>query len=209
MYKGARQAAQAKHAARRAANKPLIRKAELSQIFPTDSSETNKLPNHAKPRFEADYAISLSAGLLEAFAEDEDAFDNDWSWTGWIRRLWPAGVIRPGLLVYGFDLRRDQRRLRLLRRVLKGGAFSFRSMDQFVEEVKRLTGRTPDPDEDDDSAAKWPELEEKVRAVRPGAKCIGICATWEIVDKNVSIPLEGKFPRLGWVKLKNPNHGME
>jgi hypothetical protein len=147
--------------------------------------------NHDAPSLESDYAMTIDVpGRLE----------QRFVWTGWKTHHWPAVVIKPGLLLYGFD--KKDRKLRMLLRVTKGGCFFFRSLDEFVEEVERLTGKKPDRTQDTD---KWAEIEERVEDAK---SCTGICLCFEFV-KSVSIPLSGKCPRLGWIQLRNPNFGME
>src|SRR5262245_45764168 len=89
--------------------------------------------------------------------------DQSWGWTGWTTRQWPAEAVRAGLRIYKYDLRPSKRALCALLEVTHGGAFTFRSMEEFVQEVQRLTGRLPDPNEGSDSRSKWSEIEERLR----------------------------------------------
>ena len=149
--------------------------------------------SEAPPVLEADYAITINA---------RGRLSEGWSWTGWKRRHWPADIIRPGLLLYGFDLRPDQRKLTLLLRITRGGSFSFQSMEEYAKQVEGLTGRKPDPDLDRD---KWSEIQKRVA---DGRDCTGICLCFDEV-KTVSITLPGRCPRLGWIALRGSNFGME
>src|ERR1700687_3568631 len=54
---------------------------------------------------EADYAITVNA---------RGRLDEQWSWTAWKTHKWPADIIRPQLLIYGFDLRKEKRELTAL-----------------------------------------------------------------------------------------------
>jgi hypothetical protein len=158
------------------------------------------------PAFEADYAISIQPHEAADFAIDHHSLDQRWTWTGWKKHRWPADVIRKGLLLYGFDLRRSRRELFVLLRVTDGGTFQYRSMEEFVRRVRELTEWEPNPDADDNnnSATKWAEVERRLAS---RSTCTGICMRWRVV-KEVSIPLSGRFPRLGWVELRAPNFGM-
>jgi hypothetical protein len=99
---------------------------------------------------EADYAISIRPSFADVFQTDDLAWvERTIDWTGWMRHRWPADVVAPNQLLYGFDLRKDQRRLFALTRILKGGSFSFRSMQEFAETVAGLTGHRPAPEDDD------------------------------------------------------------
>jgi hypothetical protein len=98
---------------------------------------------------EADYAVSVRPTGSDTFQTQDLAWVNQtWEWTGWIYHKWPANVIAPDRLIYGFDLRKDQRQLFVLLRILKGGSFSFSTIKEFSQTVRGLTGRCPHPGED-------------------------------------------------------------
>ncbi len=119
---------------------------------------------------------------------------------------WPADIVTPEQLLYGFDLRKDKRQLFALLRIRKGGSFSFRSMQDFAQTVAGLIEHTPTPEDDDYSRKKWEEIQDRLARNR-GKSCIGICYTLK-VEKAVAITLKGEFPRLGWCNLTDPNYGM-
>jgi hypothetical protein len=164
--------------------------------------------SQAEPlNLEADYAISIRPSFADVVQTDDLAWvERAIDWTGWARHMWPAGVVAPNRLLYGFDLRKDQRRLFALIRIVKGGSFSFRSMQEFAETVAGLTGHKPAPEDDDLSKKKWAEIQERLEK-NDGKSCTGICYTLKVI-KPVAIPLNGEFPRLGWCNLRLPNYGM-
>jgi hypothetical protein len=154
---------------------------------------------------EAKYAISLLPDEIAKYDEDVNTLNDCWGWTGWRKRNWPADVIKPGLRLYKFDLRRDKRRLCALLELTHGGAFEFANMDEFAEHVFRLTDRRPHRDEDPhDSRRKWQDVLDRLH---DGHCCTGICLRWQVVYAT-DIPLSGDFPRLAWCKLTDPNYGM-
>jgi hypothetical protein len=154
--------------------------------------------------FEADYAVTIQPHEAAAFEASPLSLNERWTWTGWKNHHWPADVVRPGLLVYGFDRRRDRRKLFVLLQATRGGGFLYRSMPEFVENVRRLTGLEPNRYADDDSEAKWDEVEQRLGS---RTACTGVCMRWRVV-KEVAISLPGRFPRLGWCALRDPNFGM-
>jgi hypothetical protein len=150
---------------------------------------------------EAKYAHSLHPDEETAF---DRGLDNFWNWTGWAKRLWPAKVIHLRPTIYKFDLRPERRRLCALVEITRGGSFSFGSVAEFAQQVEKLTGRRPDPDEDNDSRGKWQEIEK--RLAKHG-RCTGICLCGT-VKQRTSITLPGQFPQIGWCDLTKPNYGM-
>src|SRR5437773_1455729 len=102
------------------------------------------------PILEADYAITINA---------RGRLSEGWSWTGWKHHKWPANVVRPGLLIYGFDLRKKVRALTVLLKITAGGSFSFRTMKEFQREVQNLTTRPPDPNLDQE---QWQKIEQQL-----------------------------------------------
>ncbi len=77
-------------------------------------------------------------------------------------------------------------------------------MQEFADRVVELADRRPDPEEDNDSRKKWKEIENRLR---DGVSCTGLCLRWKVLHA-VSIPLPGKFPQLGWCRLREANYGM-
>jgi hypothetical protein len=165
--------------------------------------------SQAEPlNLEADYAITIRPSFTDVFQTDELTWvERAIDWTGWMRRMWPADVVAPGLLLYGFDLRKDQRRLFALIRIVMGGSFSFRSMQEFAATVADNTGHKPAPEDDDLSNKKWAEIQKRLEK-NDGKSCTGICYTLKVI-KPVAIPLKGEFPQLGWCNLRLPNYGMK
>jgi hypothetical protein len=160
------------------------------------------------PALEADYAISVRPSGEDVFQTDDLAWvERTFDWTGWKRHWWPADVVAPNRLLYGFDLRKDKRQLFALLRILKGGSFSFRSMQEFAQAVAGLIGHKPAPEDDDLSKKKWAEIQERVEK-NGGKSCTGICYTLKVI-KPLAIPLQGEFPILGWCNLRHPNYGMK
>jgi hypothetical protein len=157
---------------------------------------------------EADYAITLRPSGTDTFqTRDLNWIERAFEWTGWKRSMWPADVIAPGLHLYGFDLRKEERQLFVLLSILKGGRFSFRSMQEFAETVASLIGHQPAPEDDDYSRKKWTEIANRLEKNR-GEKLYGICYTLKVI-KPVAIPLPGEYPQLGWCNLRLPNYGMK
>ncbi len=180
--------------------------AQLRSRF--SSTEDSVMVPANLPAFEADYAITIRPNRPDVFQTDDLGWvERTFDWTGWTRHLWPADVVSPDRLLYGFDLRRDQRQLFALLRILKGGTFSFRSMEEFAQAVAGLIGHKPGPEDDDYSQMKWAEIQERVEK-NEGKSCTGICYTLKVI-KPVAIPLKGEFPRLGWCNLTLPNYGMK
>jgi 5-methylcytosine-specific restriction protein A len=136
-------------------------------------------------RFETPFALSLGAG-------DFEDLENRYHWTGWKRRHWPANILRPGLRLYGFDCRR--RALSVLLEVTLGGAFRYRTMREFARMVEQLTEWRPDPGD-----PHFRRIPSAPRG-REDADNTGIALRWRVI-KRVSIPISGRFPRLGWLKL--------
>ncbi len=163
------------------------------------------MPNADRIKLEAGYAMSLHPDEIVRFDRDIRLLETEcWGWTGWRSSQWPAKIIRPGLRFYKFDPRPEKRQLCALLTVTHGGAFRFSSMSEFADKVRRITGWPPDPGADRDSKAKWEDIENRLAG---GRRCTGVCLRWQ-VDKRCSIYLPGKFPRVGWSKLRAPNYGM-
>lgn len=147
------------------------------------------MPTQNIRRFEADIALTLSPGEATHLSDLED----QWYWTGWTRRLWPANVVRPGLHIYGFDTRPAPlgRRLCVLLEVTRGGSFSYTSKATFARQAKELTGWEPG------------RIDPHFKRIPSGSTsrpCTGIALRWRVV-KEVSFPLDGRFPQIGWRKL--------
>ena len=135
--------------------------------------------------FESPFAKTLLPGE----ADDLRELEQDGYWTGWTRRHWPAEVLRPGRTFYGFDTR--ERALRVLLRVSRGGTFLYRTRREFSGKVEKLTGMKPGPDFD-----HW----ENIPSAVPGRFNTGIAIRWQVI-KPVRIPLEIRFPQIGWLRL--------
>jgi hypothetical protein len=135
-------------------------------------------------RLQAAYAITLDPNA----PRDPRGLPRIFRWSGWKRRQWPAEVIRPGLLLYGFDKR--TRRLAVLLKVLRGGTFMYRSLGEFSRRVHALTGLSPSTDD-----PYWPTL--PAGTARP---CTGVVVRCRAV-KRVDIRWHGRFHRLGWMRL--------
>ncbi len=139
--------------------------------------------------FESPFAMSLGRGE----ADDLEYLEHHtYHWTGWKRHHWPANIVRPGVRLYGFDLR--HRALRVLLEVTRGGTFLYKSKREFASKVEHLTGWKPS--QDDPHWATIPSLD------RGGEKRenTGLALRWRVI-KPVRIPISGRFPRLGWMKL--------
>lgn len=135
--------------------------------------------------FESHFAMTL----LPSEADDLRELEKSSYWTGWKRRHWPAEVLRPGRTFYGFDTR--ERALRVLLRVTRGGAFVYRTKPEFASKVEKRTGARPGPD--------YPHW-KNIPNAPPGRFNTGIAIRWRVV-KPVRIPLEVRFPQLGWLRL--------
>jgi HNH endonuclease len=136
-------------------------------------------------RLETPFAVSLRTG-------DDDVEDRQlhhYYWTGWRRRHWPAEILRPGVQLYGFDLRR--RALRALLEVTRGSAFVYRTKREFADKVQRLTGRPPNT-----AHPHW----ENIPGYDGKHFNTGIALRWRVL-KTVRIPVPGRFPQLGWMRL--------
>jgi len=138
--------------------------------------------------FESNFAMTLLPGA----ADDVRELERSGYWTGWTRRHWPAEALRPGRMFYGFDTR--ERALRVLLRVTRGGAFAYRTKPEFASKVEKITGSRPGPD-----FAHW----KNIPNASPGRFNTGIAIRWRVV-RPVRIPLEVRFPQLGWLRL-DPN----
>src|SRR2546427_2405003 len=133
-------------------------------------------------RLQAAYAITLDPNA----PRDPRGLPRIFRWSGWKRRQWPAEVIRPGLLLYGFDKR--TRRLAVLLKVLRGGTFTYRSLGEFSRRVRALTRLSPSTDD-----PYWPTLPAATRA-RPRTGGVVRCRA----GKRVDIPRHGRLHKLRW-----------
>ena len=133
-------------------------------------------------RFESPFALSLRRGE----ANDPERF---YYWAGWERRYWPANIVRPGLRLYGFDL--QDRALRVLLEVTRGGTFLYRTKREFTRKVEQLTGWRPSRDD-----PYW----GKIRPAGAGRENTGLALRWRAI-KPVRIPLTVRFPQIGWWKV--------
>jgi hypothetical protein len=142
--------------------------------------------NRATAKFESPFALSLRPGEADDL---KNLALHHYFWTGWKRRHWPADILRPGVRLYGFDGR--HRTLRVLLQVTRGGAFVYRTKREFAAKVQLLTEWRPDP-----ADPHWRNI-----AGDSGERFnTGIALRWRVV-KRVRIPLHGRFPQLGWLKL--------
>lgn len=137
-------------------------------------------------RFESPFAFSIRPGEADNLREFER---HCWHWTGWKRRHWPANILRPGVRLYAFDLR--DRALRVLLEVTRGGPFLYKTEREFARKVEQLTGRRPEPH--DRHWARIPFADGR-------GDNTGIALRWRVI-KAVHIPIPGRFPQLGWLKL--------
>jgi hypothetical protein len=141
-----------------------------------------KIPNH----IESPIAMTLRPGEADDLAQLEH---HRYYWTGWKWRHWPADVVRPGALFYGFDKR--ERALRVLLKITHGGAFTYNTKREFEKKVTSLTGWPPDRHD-----PHW----KNIPAALGGRFNTGIAMRWHVV-KRVHIPIDVRFPRLGWLNL--------
>jgi hypothetical protein len=139
--------------------------------------------------FESPFALSLNPGEAEDLRELEL---HRYYWTGWKRRHWPANILRPGTRLYGFD--RRYRALRVLLEVTRGGAFLYKSKREFARKVEQLTGWRPNPNN-----SHWARI-PPASGSRADTENTGIAMRWRVI-KPVRIPISGRFPQLGWLKL--------
>jgi hypothetical protein len=138
---------------------------------------------------ESPIAMTLRPGEADNLAQLEH---HTYYWTGWRWRHWPADVVRPGVLFYGFDTR--ERSLQVLLKVTRGGTFTYKTKREFEDKVKFLTGWRPDRRD-----PHW----KNVPAAGGGRFNTGIAMRWRVI-KGVHIPIDVRFPRLGWLNLR-PN----
>lgn len=134
--------------------------------------------------WEAPVAISL---LADDFAHIRDR--SRLLWSAWQRCHWPATVVQPGLCFYAFDTRR--RAFAYLLEVTHGGAFTYRTRQEFNRHVTKITRVPPDPDDPYWTARKVPP---------PGVEFHGIALRWRVL-KAVNLPYMERFPQLGWLRL--------
>ena len=132
-------------------------------------------------KFESNYATSWELGNEEHL----------W-WTGWLRHHWPADVIRPGLRIYLYG--KKEKRIIALAKIVRGGAFTYDTRKQYLQESRKLMGKVLNVD-----AVHWDEM--------PFSKnCVGLIATGKII-KHVSIRYPGtRFPQLGFVDFRKISH---
>jgi hypothetical protein len=138
------------------------------------------------PKLDAYVAVSLGRGAADDLRDLER---HHFMWSAWKRRHWPTDVIRKGLRLYGFDA--SSRSFSVLLEISRGGAFTYGSRRQLVTEIRRLTGLLP-------------ELKDVygLRAPIPKDGVFhGVALRWRVL-KRVDVPLEGRFPRLGWLRLE-------
>lgn len=147
------------------------------------------------PELEADYAMTLVPGEGDDIHEGDDRY---WHWNGWKKHHWPADIIGPGLKLYGFDTRPNRRRLCVLLEIRRGESFRYRTREEFQRRAEELTGCRLNPND-----SRWEELPES-DGDRP---CTGIAFRWRVV-KRVQIPLDIRFPRLGWCRRKGLEEGL-
>jgi hypothetical protein len=139
---------------------------------------------------ESPIAMTLRSGEADNLAQLER---HTYYWTGWKRRHWPADVVRPGALLYGFDTR--ERALQVLLKVTRGGSFTYKTKREFEEKVELLTGWRPDRHD-----PHWKNVPPAVG----GRFNTGIAMRWHVI-KGVHMPIDVRFPRLGWLNF-DPKH---
>ena len=135
--------------------------------------------------WEAPVAVSL---LAEDFAHIRDK--DRLLWSAWRYCHWPASVVQPGLRFYAFDSTRDA--FVYLLEVTHGGAFTYRTREQFNRQVTKTTRVPPDPNDPYWTAKKAPP---------PGEDFHGIALRWRVL-KAVNLPYTDRFPRIGWLRLQ-------
>ncbi len=133
---------------------------------------------------QADFALTLQPTEVDDLAN----INKYWWWSGWQRRHWPADIIRPGLRLYGFDKR--SRCFVAVLEVTRGGAFTYRTAEEFSELVHEQTGWEPDRED-----RHWESIIGDERSERTG-----IALRWKLIRKT-NEAWTGKFPRLGWMRL--------
>jgi hypothetical protein len=140
--------------------------------------------NHKRMPRQVDFALTLQPNEVADLAN----INKYWWWSGWRRRHWPADMIRPGLRLYAFDKR--SRCFVAVLEVTRGGAFKYRTGEEFRRRVFAKTGRYPDRYD-----PHWNSIAGDGRSKR-----IGIALRWKLIRK-VNESWVGKFPRLGWMRL--------
>ena len=138
--------------------------------------------NNDRSRLQATVAMTFSPSQVS----DPDS---SLYWTGWKRRHWPAGIMRPGIRFYGFDT--GARRFFALFEVTRGGSFTYRSKDEFSHNVRRLIGESPWH-----GARHWAAIPSAAR----GEPCTGLALRWRTI-KRVDIDYPVRFPQLGFLRL--------
>jgi hypothetical protein len=132
-------------------------------------------------------AITLKPGAADDLAKLEK---RQFMWGAWSTHQWPADVVRPGLRVYGFDTR--ARRLTVLLEVRRGGTFEYRTIAQLAKAIVNATGWHPDTD-----SAYWQTRPVPGKSQKSFA---GVALRWKVVAR-ADIPLDVRFPQLGWLRL--------
>lgn len=142
-------------------------------------------PSYQAPA-DADYALTLDPRGL---ADLEHVHRKSWQWSGWLRHHWPADVIKRGLRLYGFDAK--TREFVAVLEVTRGKSFHYTNWRNFAAKAFRATGWRPIPD--DPHRRLMPQGSAE-------SLCTGYALRYKLV-RRVRIPWEGRFPRLGWLRL--------
>ncbi len=132
-------------------------------------------------RLEAQIAITYKASEAESSC----------LWVEWKRHYWPADVVRPGLNLYGFDT--SSRRLCVLLQITRAGSFEYRTRNQLASAIEAAAGFLPNQEDRYWSTAA-------ISSQNNNKPCFGIAIQWKVL-KRVNIPLDVRFPELGWLRL--------
>lgn len=139
-------------------------------------------------RLEADLAITLRP---EHIKDITSLGSSVYLWSGWKKHHWPADIAKPGIRLYGFDVK--SRHFCVLLEITKGGSFKYRTRQDFSAKVQKITGWAPDK-----ADRHW----KKIPVAEPGKYCTGLAIRWRVI-KPVKIPWSQRFSQLGWEKLKS------
>lgn len=140
-----------------------------------------------KITLEADFAITLR---LEHTKDITSLGSSVYLWSGWKKHHWPADIVKPGIRLYGFDVK--SRHFCVLLEITKGGSFKYRTREELSNKVQKLTGWIPDK-----ADPHW----KKIPIAEPGKYCSGLAIRWRVI-KPINIPWSRRFSQLGWENLR-------